>query len=63
VRLPLIGPLYSNTDLGRKYSEGLFRFADTWLYINRGLGTRAVPVRFLAPPEITVFTLQNTAER
>jgi predicted MPP superfamily phosphohydrolase len=63
VRIPLIGPLYSNTDLGRKYSEGLFRFGETWLYVNRGLGTRAVPVRFLAPPEITVFTLRSIAER
>lgn len=63
VRLPLIGPLYSNTDLGKKYIEGLFRFEDTWLYVNRGLGTRAVPARFLAPPEITVLTLQNHAER
>jgi predicted MPP superfamily phosphohydrolase len=63
VRLPLIGPLYSNTDLGKKYVEGLFRFENSWLYINRGLGTRAVPARFLAPPEIVVFTLQNTAER
>lgn len=57
VRLPLIGPLYINTELGRRYSQGLFQFGDTTLYVNRGLGTRGIRIRFLCRPEITVFTL------
>lgn len=59
VRLPLIGPLYANTDLGRAYHQGLFRFDGTWLYITRGVGTRAFPVRFLCPPEVTLITLRQ----
>jgi len=62
VRLPLIGPLYINTDLGRTYEAGLFQFGSTWLYINRGLGTRDLAVRFLCPPEITLITLQGETQ-
>jgi len=28
--------------------------------VNRGLGTTRIPFRFLATPEITLFTLQKT---
>ena len=60
VRLPWIGPLYINTDLGPEYNQGLFRFDDTWLYVNRGLGTRGLAVRLLCPPEITLLTLSQS---
>jgi predicted MPP superfamily phosphohydrolase len=30
------------------------------LYTNRGLGTVALPLRFCARPEITIFTLKST---
>jgi len=59
VRLPLVGPLYVNAELGGKYNQGLFRFGSTQLYVNRGIGTRFFPIRFLCPPEITVFTLRR----
>ena len=59
IKLPIIGPLYAPADYVRKYSEGLFRYRDSWLYVNRGIGTRALPVRFLCPPEITVITLRR----
>jgi uncharacterized protein len=29
------------------------------LYVNRGLGTTRLPFRFLAKPEITIFTLKH----
>ena len=45
--------------LGRKYVEGWFRFGNLQLYVNRGLGTVGVPVRFDCPPEITLFTLRS----
>jgi predicted MPP superfamily phosphohydrolase len=32
------------------------------LYINRGIGFSILPVRILAPPELTVFTLTRAAE-
>jgi predicted MPP superfamily phosphohydrolase len=58
VRIPLIGAT-NLPPLGRKYIEGWFRFGNLQLYVNRGLGTVALPVRFNCPPEITLFTLRS----
>ncbi len=58
VRVPLVGPMVL-PPLGRKYIEGWFRFGDLQLYVNRGLGTVGLPVRFNCPPEITLFTLRS----
>jgi uncharacterized protein len=58
VRIPLIGAT-NLPPLGHKYVEGWFRFGDLQLYVNRGLGTVGVPVRFDCPPEITLFTLRS----
>ncbi len=56
VRLPFVGPTVL-PPLGRKYVEGFFQRGQTRLYVNRGLGTVGLPVRFMCRPEITVFTL------
>lgn len=40
-----------------KYSSGLFELGTTQMYVNRGLGTSDIPVRFLSRPEITVLNL------
>ncbi len=61
VRLPLLGALYTGTELGPRFSAGLFRFGGTQLYVNRGIGTSIVPLRFLAPPEITVLELRSAS--
>jgi predicted MPP superfamily phosphohydrolase len=45
--------------LGRKYVEGWFRFGGLQLYVNRGLGTVGVPIRFNCPPEIALVTLRS----
>jgi len=58
VRLPFAGPLIL-PPLGRKYVEGWFRFGNLQLYVNRGLGTVGLPVRFDCPPEITLFTFRT----
>lgn len=58
VRVPFAGPLIL-PPLGRRYVEGWFRFGNLQLYVNRGLGTVGVPVRFDCPPEITLFTLHS----
>jgi predicted MPP superfamily phosphohydrolase len=58
VRVPFAGALIL-PPLGRKYVEGWFRFGNLQLYVNRGLGTVGVPVRFDCPPEITLFTLHS----
>jgi predicted MPP superfamily phosphohydrolase len=49
-------PIFTPT-LGKKYSQGLFRVNDTWLYTNRGLGVISVPLRYNCPPEVTLLTL------
>lgn len=58
VRVPLIGALRLPPG-GRKYVEGLFRVGNVQLYVNRGLGTVGLPLRFDCPPEITSFTLRS----
>lgn len=48
--------------LAKKYTCGMYRFKNnrqTMLYVNIGLGTSQVPLRFMAPPELTVFVLSN----
>lgn len=45
---------------GRKYISGLFGFdngRNTQLYVNSGIGTTKLPLRFLSPPELTCITL------
>ncbi len=57
VRLPFLKPMHL-PELGKKYLEGRFILADgTQLYVNRGIGTTGLPLRFRCPPEITVITL------
>ncbi|KMJ58439.1 metallophosphoesterase [Bacillus sp. LL01] len=58
VQLPFFGPLIT-PPLGSKFYEGFHQFDDMTLYVNKGLGTTRQPYRFLAPPEITFFTLER----
>lgn len=63
VRLPFLPPIYL-PELGKKYVEGLFFLKDGMqLYVNRGIGTVGVPIRFRCPPEITVITLAQDNSR
>ena len=60
VRLPFLPPFKAVLPPGgRKYVEGLFRFGNTQLYVNRGIGTTEVPFRLNCPPEITILTLEQ----
>ena len=60
--LPLLGPLYVPSRLGRRYASGLHQLEHGWLYINRGLGEIFPPLRVLCPPEIAVVTLRRAAD-
>lgn len=55
IRLPLLGAPLARISLGRKYMSGSHKFGNTWLHVNRGIGTILLPMRFLCPPEITVI--------
>ena len=66
VRLPFIGPLITSSQLGRQYVMGLYRNGRTHLYVSRGVGMEGLSaprVRFLAPPEVTLFTLLPGCQR
>ncbi len=61
VMLPLIGsPLLPR--LGRRYVRGHYQRGNCQLYVNRGLGTGHLHVRWGARPEITVLTLLNESK-
>ncbi|RME58479.1 MAG: hypothetical protein D6790_11910, partial [Caldilineae bacterium] len=54
--LPLIGPAHTQTELlSRRHASGYLRRGNTQIYINRGLG-EGIPLRFGAPPQITLIT-------
>lgn len=59
VNLPLVNSLPL---LAKKYTGGIYsfnNFRQTSLYVNIGLGTSQMPLRFMAPPELSVFVLNN----
>ncbi|WP_459503569.1 metallophosphoesterase [Bacillus sp. C1] len=62
VQIPFVGPIIT-TSLANKYIEGLYSIEGKCkalqLYVNRGIGTTRMPVRFFSKPEISVFTLKN----
>jgi hypothetical protein len=58
IRMPVLGPMYL-PPMARKYPAGHYWFGDFQLYTNRGIGMTGVPIRFLCPPEITLFTLKS----
>jgi hypothetical protein len=56
-RLEYISPEIAPARLVTPYVAGLFVKPGGRLYVNRGIGTIGVPIRFGAPPEITLFEL------
>ena len=55
--LEFISPEIAPSRLVTPYVAGWFRKPGGQLYVNRGIGTIGVPIRFGAPPEITVYRL------
>jgi hypothetical protein len=63
LRLPFYGALATSSRWGKKYEMGLYHEGDTTLYVSRGLGMEglgAPRARFLAPPEIIMWTIAKT---
>ncbi len=58
VVLPLVGAPFTASRYGQKYRAGLVQGPTAWVYVSRGVGTIALPVRWGAPPEITLCTLR-----
>jgi predicted MPP superfamily phosphohydrolase len=55
--LEFISPEIAPSRIVTPYVAGLFQRPGGQLYVNRGIGTIAAPMRVGAPPEITVFEL------
>lgn len=61
VCLPIVGAPVRFMDEFR-YVRGLYRRGQTQLYVSRGTGVIGLPVRFGAPPEISVLQLRRAPE-
>lgn len=60
VKIPLIGaPVTASGRFFAKHVQGIYQEGDTIVYINRGLGTTGLPIRFLSPPEVALLTLRS----
>lgn len=57
VNIPFLVKLVLPLKYDKKYQQGLFQDNDTYLYVNRGVGTTLLPIRFNSPPEVTLITL------
>ena len=57
VKVPGLGPLALGPG-GRKFSAGLYRVGESWLYVNKGIGF-GVPIRYRVRPEVAVFSLDR----
>jgi predicted MPP superfamily phosphohydrolase len=61
VTLEFINKNLSPSRLITPYVRGWFEKKSCQLYVNRGIGTIGVPIRFDSPPEITIFELVRGA--
>jgi predicted MPP superfamily phosphohydrolase len=62
IRLPLFGAVLTSSDFWKRYEMGRYAEGRTTLYVSRGLGLEgkgAPRARFLAPPEIILWTLSQ----
>lgn len=57
--LPIIGPLETGSDFGRKYLCGIIRNGSKVLVVTAGLGTSHVPLRIDAPADIWLITIRG----
>jgi predicted MPP superfamily phosphohydrolase len=60
VALPFYGALTTASRYDKTYESGLYRVGETWLYVNRGIGTDgagAPRCRFCARPELTILEI------
>ncbi|MBC7330120.1 metallophosphoesterase [bacterium] len=57
VAIPFYGAVLTFSKYGKKYERGLYRVGETLLYVNRGIGTEGLPLRFCSRPEITLFEI------
>ena len=62
IRLPIVGALFSSSQLGNRFIMGRYELGTTTLYTARGVGLEglgAPRARFMCPPEIVLWTIQG----
>ena len=59
VKVPFLKAIYVPSKYGTRFLEGMFKINTTYMYVNRGIGESHLHLRFLSPPEVTVFTLHK----
>jgi len=62
VHIPLVPPFWLPHDSG-SYIAGWYGKDGSKMYVNRGLGWTALPIRFLCRPEVTIITIEPGTER
>lgn len=60
-QIALTGRHLNVARLSTRYIAGPYRREENYLYVSRGVGVGAVPVRVGAPPEIDLLTLRSAA--
>jgi predicted MPP superfamily phosphohydrolase len=60
-QIALTGRTLNVARLSTRYIAGPYRREEAFLYVSRGVGVGAVPVRVGAPPEIDLLTLRTAA--
>ena len=58
VNLPFIGRRVNAISLGEEHSYGFSKIGGVDMFVSAGVGTSMLPIRFRAPPEIVIITLQ-----
>lgn len=60
VSIPVLGRLIQPlSEYGKKYTSGFFKIDASYMYVNRGVGTSFLPIRFNSPPEITLIEFKK----
>jgi uncharacterized protein len=59
VRLPLVGAIYGNPRLGKRFIQGWNRLDGTQIYVSRGIGKVLLPLRVGCPSEIACLRLRS----
>ena len=59
VKIPGVRSFWIPVKNHNKYGRGLFKVKGAYLYVNRGIGTKKLPIRFNSKPEITLLTLKK----
>lgn len=57
IRLPRLGPVLTDTRLGRAFDRGIFEVEGTRLFVTAGVGTSILPVRWNVPPDVGLVSL------